>query len=172
MRLFVAVQTPLRIREKIAEELLPEIPAGKFRKTPEENLHITLCFIGERGEDETGLVQSALEQVKAGKFTAVISGAGSFDGRVIWIGVKEGQKEFEELANKVQHAIGISDGEFHAHITLCRNRNATSREFGETVEKLKEIKFTEKFEVNAISLMKSTPTQKSPVYEEISHAAL
>src|SRR4051812_38779451 len=68
MRLFVAVELPEGERRRLAE--LPEryrwrgLDASSLNWTREENLHITLKFLGAVGDDQVIAVTDALAQVQ------------------------------------------------------------------------------------------------------------
>ncbi|HLC92223.1 MAG TPA: RNA 2',3'-cyclic phosphodiesterase [archaeon] len=165
MRLFVGIEIPKEIREKIAPELSLKIPRREFKIVEEKNLHITLCFIGEVPEESAPEIKSRLSEIKFASFRARLEGAGSFPGRVLWLGLSDGAKECEELAAKTRHALGVQEERLHAHVTLARNRHAEDEEFARAESPIKKMKFAEEFEVRAFSLLQSRLLQSGPVYE-------
>jgi 2'-5' RNA ligase len=62
MRLFVALELPAGARAALAAWADTAAPAV-VRRTPTENLHVTLAFLGSRGEDEATTVGARLSNV-------------------------------------------------------------------------------------------------------------
>jgi 2'-5' RNA ligase len=59
-RLFVALDLPETVRGTLADWCARVAPAG-VRRVPEENIHLTLAFLGSRSEDESAAVAGLLE---------------------------------------------------------------------------------------------------------------
>ncbi len=122
MRLFVAV----RLSDEMKEALLSAQNAlfdrgvrGDF--TPEENLHLTLAFIGDY--PDPGPVLDALEMVAFSPFALTLEGLGCF-GDLWWAGLR-GSASLEALARRVrralaEHEIPFDRKRFSPHITLIR----------------------------------------------------
>ena len=53
-RLFVAIDIPKELKEKINSELIQ--PLGEVKKVQKENLHITLAFIGDASESNEKII--------------------------------------------------------------------------------------------------------------------
>lgn len=129
MRLFVSIDLPGKVREKL-HSWLPDRP--DLRYTKQEQLHLTLLFLGECEKQEVDLIVNKLETVQFAPFNLVIEGIGSFPGknnpRVIWAGVNK----HPELMN-LQHQISskldtfTDDGgnrPYMPHITLARTKKS------------------------------------------------
>ncbi len=164
MRLFVAITLPEETKKKIYGTLVKKIPAGGFKRVEERNLHITICFIGECDEKRFGEVKEKLSKIRFKGFGAELSGVGSFGGRVMWLGVKEGEKEIESLASQISGALGIEGGKFHAHVTLCRNRDAGKKAFEMAADAISKNRLSEKIWVGEFCLMESKLSPKGPAY--------
>jgi 2'-5' RNA ligase len=67
MRLFIAVHLPDGLRGKMAS-IAKELEQEGIRPVKEDNLHITLRFIGEVPDEKAGEIERMLRQVKFGKF--------------------------------------------------------------------------------------------------------
>ena len=97
MRLFVAVNFPARLRQKIARLSRPMEEAGvPGRWTDPDHVHLTLKFLGEVPATEVDPIAAALEEV-AGKFRPfemTFGPIGAFPSprrpRVVWLGVEPG----------------------------------------------------------------------------------
>lgn len=168
MRLFVAVNLPPEIRGQIHEKFLKRIPPRGFNAVKKENLHFTLCFIGEKNEEETGEIRKKLSGIRFSEFEVEVQGIGSFDNRVLWIGVKKGREELEKLAKIVMGQCEPMDKRFDPHLTLARAKEANATEFKALLDKLARTGFRETFTAKSVELMKSKLTANGPIYEVVS----
>lgn len=130
MRLFVALEIPSAVRENL-DSLLASLRA--ITKEPRwvraENLHVTLKFLGEVGEDKLEAVRSALGKIRCGKaVTLEFHGLGFFPdekhARVFWASI-EASANLKTLAAGIEGAmegLGIprEKREFSPHLTLAR----------------------------------------------------
>jgi 2'-5' RNA ligase len=130
MRIFIALDIPAEIRERIAEfveHARPYAPEAKWARI--EGLHVTLKFVGEVSDAKVHEIRSALPAVKAEPFDVKFSGSGFFPGpnapRVFWIGVEggEGLAGLAAAIDSTTHALGIAKETraFSPHLTLARS---------------------------------------------------
>jgi RNA 2',3'-cyclic 3'-phosphodiesterase len=102
-RLFVAIRPPEAIRDLLIDGM---DDSPDFRWQDEEQLHLTLRFVGEVDRPIANDLADALHRVKAAPFDARISGAGRFEQRssgALWAGV-EPKAPLAALAAKVERA--------------------------------------------------------------------
>lgn len=131
MRLFVAIDLPSNIKEKLAniQAKLKEANAGVRFVSP-EGIHLTLKFLGEVAEDRVGKVVEALAEnvPRISPFNLKVEGLGAFPSisrpRVVWAGVKA-PDELLTLAEEIEKAmvkLGFpkEERDFSPHLTLCR----------------------------------------------------
>ncbi|MFC1703703.1 RNA 2',3'-cyclic phosphodiesterase [Candidatus Omnitrophota bacterium] len=182
-RCFIAIELPQEIQRrlcKIQSELKATGADAKWVK--QNNIHLTLKFLGNLDSAAIAKVTAVLEQttVHYTPFSVEISEVGAFptkeSPRVIWVGVKEGKEKIsamvEELENSLQNIdIPKEEREFHPHITIGRLKSSFNRVH--LVTKLKEITVGEsmRFNVQALTLFKSTLTPKGPIYEVLKAAS-
>lgn len=124
-RLFIALDPPEKTREELAA-LCQGLPDCRW--TPPEQLHLTLCFIGE-AEGSTFLdIREALEEIAAAPFSIQLEGLGLFPPRraprVLWAGVQD-NAALMQLERKVVNAVRrcgvvLEKRKFSPHITLAR----------------------------------------------------
>jgi 2'-5' RNA ligase len=141
MRLFVAVFPPPMVRETAhaAGEALRR--AGPARASVSwvrsENLHYTMRFLGEVGEDGARRISVAAVEAAAAvaAFDAQLGALGAFPNparaRVLWIGLRAGAEALTALAQALDRALkvrgfGAPDHPFSPHLTLGRVREPGS----------------------------------------------
>lgn len=124
-RLFIAIDLPEEIRLDL-RPLCCGLPGAKW--VPEEQVHLTLRFIGEV---EGGLfrdIKEALADVAGPAFAIRLQGAGCFPPRkaprVLWLGVEKNE-ELLRLRNRIENRLlrlGLEPEhrKFSPHITLAR----------------------------------------------------
>jgi 2'-5' RNA ligase len=123
-RLFVAIRPPEAIRDLLVDTM---DDSPELRWVGDEQLHLTLRFIGEVDRPMASDIADSLSRIGFPAFDLRISGIGSFDqrgGGAIWAGV-EPRKPVAELAAKIDRACVAAGLEperraFHPHITLAR----------------------------------------------------
>ena len=134
MRLFLAVFPPPEVQRAAcaAIETLRR-PGDGVSWVKRENLHYTLRFLGEVGEDGARrAAEAAVEAAaKSRGFEAALGGLGAFPNarraRVIWVGMSEGAEALLTLARDLDQALarrgfGKPDKPFSAHLTIGRVR--------------------------------------------------
>jgi 2'-5' RNA ligase len=173
MRIFVAVELPADVRKKIGELIDQLKSAGATVKWVEEqNLHLTLKFIGEVADKEIDRWLGSIEEKVGGTgaFEIKLEGMGTFpegkQPRVVWVGVSQGQDKLENLAR------WLDEKEFVSHATIGRIK--THKGVDKLVERVRSFKSSEfgVVRIDKILVMKSTLTPKGPVYEKIKDVIL
>ncbi len=135
MRLFVALEIPAEVREKLASliKVLHKAAEQSLGTAPRwelpENLHVTLKFIGEVAAARLAPICSALASMPSGEpITLKFRGLGFFPNeknpKVLWAGI-EGSPNLATLAANLERALqhlGIPREQraFKAHLTLAR----------------------------------------------------
>jgi 2'-5' RNA ligase len=160
MRLFIAILCDETFRESLlqAREKLRQ-HGGKG--VPEENLHLTLAFLGETQRVEA--VREAMEEAcTGGSFSLTLSGSGQF-GSMYWAGVEE-CPPLMRLAQRLTEALRkrgffLEERAFHPHITLARGVRVSPPEPLLVPEKT--------MTVSRVSLMRSEPGENAMVYTEL-----
>ncbi len=168
MRCFIAVELPPELRRELSK-LLQDAPKTGLRKVSEENIHITLRFLGELTEDEVKKVSEALKGLEGfGSFEVTVTLPGHFGGRVLWIGV--GSEKLHELKKTVDLLVKASLGlppetSFIPHITLARIKKPSARSY--LTKFLKKKAPEASFTVAEVKLKKSILTPEGPIYEDL-----
>src|SRR3954469_25948468 len=125
LRLFVAIRPPIAIRERLLAAMGGVAGA---RWQTDEQLHLTLRFIGEVDRHAARDVDATLSAVHHPAFEIALAGIGAFDRRgepvALWAGVAP-HEPLKILHNKIDQAIvrvGLEPERraFAPHITLAR----------------------------------------------------
>ncbi len=182
MRLFIALTLPDPVKLSLGrlQEKLKESRAD-VKWVAVKNIHLTLKFLGEVPEDRIENISAAIQGVSAGvpAYQMRLSTVGAFPSvsspRVIWAGIAEGGAQTEAISTQLEtrlEAVGFPPEErpFTAHITLGRRRS--SRNSGPLTQALKELQQRsappqEAFEINKVTLFKSTLSPQGPSYEAL-----
>lgn len=123
-RLFAAIRPPQPILDLLVDTM-DEGPALGW--VAEDNLHLTLRFIGEVERPQANDIADALSKVTFDPFELRLLGVGKFDrrsGGALWAGVSP-RDPVAALAAKVDRACQRAGLEpehraFHPHVTLAR----------------------------------------------------
>ena len=124
-RLFVAIRPPAAIRA-ILLCAMGGISGARWQS--EDQLHLTLRFVGEVDRHLAGDVLAALGSIRQQPFDIALNGIGAFDRRgwpdAVWAGVSP-HEPLKRLHNKVDAAltrVGVEPDKraFLPHITLAR----------------------------------------------------
>ncbi|MDP8993650.1 MAG: RNA 2',3'-cyclic phosphodiesterase [Pseudomonadota bacterium] len=166
-RLFVAVRPPERVRARLLATM-GGISGARWQS--DDQIHLTLRFIGEVDRHRAHDIHAALGSIHHPAFELAVSGLGTFGRRgqaaVIWAGVSP-QEPLHSLHKKVDQAIarvGIEPDRraYHPHITLAR----LSRSAGPVRSMIEQSGglASEPFKVDAFTLFESELTPEGAVY--------
>jgi RNA 2',3'-cyclic 3'-phosphodiesterase len=169
-RLFVAIRPPEQVRDLLIDAMddNPEL-----RWVGEDNLHLTLRFIGEVERPLANDIADSLSRIAFPQFDLRISGIGRFDrrnGGALWAGI-EPRKPVAELASKIDRACVAAGLEperraFHPHITLARwsrGGSAAAVEFEQRHSTLA----SPPFDVEQFTLFESHLSRHGAHYQEV-----
>lgn len=145
MRLFIALELPEDVRERLGE--LCRGLAG-VRWSSQDQFHLTLHFLGEQENVEE--IESALESVSAEPFALSLKGVGRFVAErgngAIWAGVENsaGLSELHSRIGKTLRSAGVTPDRrpFSPHITLGRIQSATDTRIHEYLDQFQEFHAT------------------------------
>ena len=179
IRSFIAIELPQSLKEKIARYIsnMRKVQKG-IKWVKMENLHITLKFIGERSQEVTETVKSALSQIdfNKGNFKIEIAHTGAFPNsknpRVIWLGMKSiPDNALLELQTSIEDTLEITSIErdtrrFSAHLTIGRVKYP--QDFSPFRSYLDHHPFNpQTIEINSFSLIKSILKPAGPQYSNL-----
>ena len=122
MRLFIAIELSEPMKDALIDLQNRWYDGGvRGSYSPEENLHLTLAFIGEAPDGEPA--REALSDLRFTPFELCLEGAGRF-GDLWWAGLRP-SPPLDALARRVRHALAeggvpFDRKRFSPHITLLR----------------------------------------------------
>jgi 2'-5' RNA ligase len=175
MRLFIAIDFPKNIKEKLAAKvtILKKCDlAAKWVNI--DNLHLTLKFLGDVKEDNLdkikNIITKAAKQFKPLEVNLVNFGffPNEKRPRVFFMATdhEEILKSISRILEEDLEKLGFrKEDRFKSHITLARLKGPKNIDCLKRA--IKNISLDERFLINEIALFKSTLTRTGPVYEKI-----
>ena len=144
MRLFIALNFNDRTKNELIalrDELRSRSERGNFSR--DENLHLTLVFIGECSTNKIDKIKAIMDTVTFNPFEIAVDRLGTFScGTLWWAGLRK-DKPLMALQHEIEHKLALCgfemDGrDYHPHITLGREVVTDMKPwriepFGETV---------------------------------------
>lgn len=174
-RLFVAVRPPEPVRDLLVDAM---DDGADFRWQNDEQLHITLRFIGEVERPLANDLASALTRIHTERFRLSIAGVGRFEqrnGGALWAAV-DPKAPLAALAAKVERACQETGLEperraYHPHITLARWKGRRIREVQEFLQRTAGLA-SEPFDVTEFVLFESRLSRHGAHYEPVANYPL
>ncbi len=133
-RLFIGIRPPEAVRERLLDTM--EALEGA-RWVDEDNLDLTLRFVGAVERPAANDLAEALGRIDCARFELCVTGTGAFDRsrrhesypHAVWAGILPSEP-LEALRQKVERAcelsgLGRETRRFTPHITLARTDRAT-----------------------------------------------
>ncbi|MHC4871713.1 MAG: RNA 2',3'-cyclic phosphodiesterase [Planctomycetota bacterium] len=184
LRLFIAIELDEDIRAELFEEikyLKSHFPDIRWVKP--ENLHITMKFLGNVGENEiediSAIMDSAAE--KTPSFSAGIENLGCFPDtrhpRIVWAGCGQGNNEIKSIVGNLDEELKLigykpENRKFTPHITIGRvKRPSHAMGIEEIINDAQQIDFG-LLDVSALTLFMSELKKEGPRYSAMYRAEL
>lgn len=178
-RLFIAVDLSEEIRGALGSLInsLKRLGAD-VRWSPENNLHLTLKFLGDTPDAKIEETAGALRAIAAGRvpFSVSFGGLGAFpdikNPRILWVGLVSGLNEMNDLALDVETRmvrLGFAKEErsFSPHLTLGRVRTARNLGVLSQVVEGSGYRLDPQLIVDHMTLYQSTLTPEGSVYSAL-----
>lgn len=159
------------------EELRAILPAG-VRWVPEENIHLTVKFMGEQSTARIDAMKSPLHSLVRSipPLALTVSGVGCFPSpsrpRVLWIGVEEPTGTLRRLVADLEQSLeqlGVEPERrpFHPHLTVARIKKPLSKgeldRFRHRLDVLRQRSFGEET-IKEMVLFRSDLRREGPLY--------
>ncbi len=181
VRVFVAVEVEnLDVLKEIInarDEVLACTGGGRgIKGVEDENIHLTLRFLGEVSEPLLATIKECVRGLSTFKeFEIEVRGLGAFPSpsrpRVIWVGVGLGADNLKlmrkTLESCVKGLVQPDRAEFKPHITIARIMGSYDRGcLAEILNRYADRVFG-RSRITEVKLKKSTLTPKGPIYEDL-----
>jgi RNA 2',3'-cyclic 3'-phosphodiesterase len=186
MRLFVAAEPSEAVRRaasavsgRLRAALESRRMGDGLRWVPEQNLHLTVWFLGEVSDNRAAAVLDTLRPpVGVPPFTLHLSGLGAFPPsgppRVYWLGVARGGEELARIHDDLGTRLAPwgFEGEgrpYSAHLTLARVKEAPAAAARAVIRQL--LRDTDadagSCQVEALTVFRSRTSPRGAAYEPL-----
>lgn len=175
MRLFVAIRPPATMRERLTGAMGG---IGGARWQSDDQLHLTLRFIGDVDRRQAEDVDAALGAVHQPRFEVRLSGVGFFEARgapnAVWAGVAP-TEPLAALHRKIDQTLvrmGLAPERraYVPHITLAR-LGRSAGPIGGFLEQAGDLS-SSPFAIDRFTLFESDLTAERAVYSMLAHYPL
>ncbi len=183
LRLFVAVELPANVRQRLADaaDELRGMGLERLRWVRPENIHITLKFLGETPAERRPQIEDALRAAAEGvaPHELTLGELGKFGGRqnprVLWVDVRGDVDALKELQKRVDTRMASSldfpadERPFAAHLTLARVPQDLAKKVARPLaEAIEAVKVPDTpIPVREFVLMRSELRREGPVYTRL-----
>ncbi len=176
MRAFIAIDLPPEIREGISDLIrqFKKIQQASIKYVDNENLHITLKFLGDSDDRTINSLLENLKTVSPSMSSIYVETAGTFPGdffpKVAWVGILK-NKELNELYNRIENAavnagFSADERDFQPHITIARIKGKASEGWIQLVRDKSHEKFGS-YKPQGYTVYRSDLSANGPVYTRI-----
>ena len=159
MRLFVSLALPEPVRAEL-RQICCGLPGARW--VPPEQLHLTVCFIGETDGAMFRSICDALAEIHSPTFSLQLRGIGFFPPRKtphsLWAGVEKSDNLLQ-LHRKIESALiavglTLEQRKFAPHVTLARLSGTSAARIG-TFLAQHSLLFLSPFQVSSFCLYSS-----------------
>jgi len=177
-RLFIGLACPSseRVSELLAVLAAQARQVSGLRPVPEENLHITLRFLGMVDAASIGLLSQAMTRGVASTpgLGLELRGIGFFR-TAVWLGV-EPRAELSRLASRLDQALAMvgvpgDDKPYAPHVTVARLRPGTRLKVSDLQARYGETDWC-RFQANTVNLYESLTLPTGARYRVLATAPL
>jgi RNA 2',3'-cyclic 3'-phosphodiesterase len=135
-RTFIAIEMPADLRTDVIDyikDLRDKVPDVSASWSREDNLHLTLKFLGDVPVARIGEVSAAASAAAraSGPFELILAGSGVFPTRgkpnVLWIGIEDPRGGLHSVQQSLEEECAARDfardaRAYHPHLTIARIR--------------------------------------------------
>jgi len=179
MRCFIAIDIDENNRAALGDlqqQLKSKVDVKKsdVKWVKPENIHLTLKFLGEIGDEQVVDVCNIVKDV-AGRndsFELDIESVGHFGGRsarILWVGTGKGRENLLQLQKGIEQQLASAgwppeNRAFSGHLTLCRIRNSKAGiKLAQVAEQYSDFKVGV-MPADSVSVYQSELTPTGPIY--------
>ncbi len=125
-RLFFALWPEPQQQRAWADLVKSLLPPGRGRLLPEQNLHLTLLYLGEIGTETRQILEQKVDAIQAKSFKLRLEQFGYWRRpKVLWWGPKQTPDPLQQLVGSLRQSaqacgIEVEQRPYKAHLTLAR----------------------------------------------------
>lgn len=174
MKLFLAVSLPQTFRKYLQEAYNPIMrDYPQFNWVPQQNYHITIAYLGERGEDKMELIHEAIERsifdIPPTRMFTLETGMFVKNGIKLRLAYVR-NKELGKIRERVIDYFSVSKENlarqtYVPHTTLAQYKLPSKQQYFHLRKKLANLNIEGEFPVNQIHLYQSITKPTNPEYE-------
>jgi 2'-5' RNA ligase len=142
---------------------------SSIKRVKEENLHITLKFLGDVPDERIRKIIDKLKGVKFDCFSVNLRRIGVFPHpnylKIIWIGI-DPMDQLKELVDKINGALGAPSEDYIPHVTVVRVNRKPDANIIKWLKENENVEIGEQ-KVDKFALKKSVLTPDGPEYEDV-----
>lgn len=186
MRVFIAVELPQKLKEKVAkiqDKIKESDKVNRIKWVSPDSLHITLKFLGEIEKQRLKDVFEVVEKTSSNFccFSVNIQGMGIFPEsgtpRVLWVGIEEGACELFQIVQKLEkdlfeRGFAREKKEWKPHITIGRVKQIINKQLIKNLVGREKNTEGAKVKVEKISVMQSRLTPQGAIYTPLKRFSL
>ncbi len=185
IRLFIAVEIEdanvLKRVISFRDQVIACGRGGGIKAVEDENIHLTIRFIGEVPEALLPSIEKCLDLcASVKKFKVIVKGVGAFPNisrpRVIWVGVEEGADKFRQLRRILDEClkdiVRPDKHEFTPHITVARIKGGVDRECIASLISENQDQIFGEYTVTTVKLKRSILRPQGPLYIDLKSVKL
>jgi 2'-5' RNA ligase len=174
MRAFIAVDVPEGIRA-VLSSAADMLGFDGIRLVQENNLHITMLFLGDIDESRVDDIKGIISKVNPDGFEVSLEGLGVFTPRmpkVIFAKVVDHSRSLLRTYNFLRAGVErlgliVEDRQYIPHVTLGRLTGTQNLGYAGIEESLARIAVKQSFRCTGISLKSSILSQDGPIYKNL-----
>lgn len=185
MRVFIAIDLPPDLKEKIFEVSQKIVKQFPLRLVAKENLHLTLVFLGERNREEAEKIKKAVADAISGygKIFLTVENLEFFPQgkpRGIWFKIGGETEKLKQLHKKIidellKQKIQVEDLRFTPHSCIGRFTPLRPAKGGASLgarEEVEKIYLRENFFAEKVTVFESKLSSKGPTYYKLGEFSL
>ena len=180
IRLFIGVEIEdANVLKRIIEIRDQVAACGRSRGVKvveDENIHLTLRFIGEVPEALLPSIEKCLDSCTSiKKFRVLIKGIGTFPNfsrpRVVWVGIEKGVSQLRQMRkvidNCLRDIVKPDRHEFTPHITIARIKGSIDRDCLLSIIRENRDLVLGQYTVTSVKLKRSVLRPQGPLYIDL-----
>lgn len=177
-RIFIGIKTETdKNFRKLISSIKGELSGESIKWTDQDNIHVTLAFLGDTPEDKIELADRMLKErcPGSGQFDIVLRGIGVFknfrEARIIWAGMDQSEKlnalQASIVEGLVNAGIAVDNKPFTPHLTIGRIKHISDKDKLKVLLLKHHSTELQRVPVSEVTLFESVLRQEGPQYNAL-----